>query len=260
MENLTLSVALAVRDLPAVEGFYRDVIGLQAMSRSEGSVAMGVGGTAFLHLRQEPGLLPDDPAEAGLFHTAFLLPSRADLGGWLRHVAALGLRLDGAADHLVSEAAYLRDPEGNGIEVYADRPRADWDWRDGQLAMANNRLDTPGLHAAAAPWHGAPDGTHVGHIHLRVGDVAAALPFYAGTLGLDVTRAMSQAAFLSQGGYHHHLAVNNWGSAGAGPRKPGRAGLDAVALHAAPGVLPVSNDTLQDPWGLRIQVRPASTV
>ena len=255
--DLTLAVTLAVRDLPVVERFYRDVIGLQAVARGDGSVAMGVDGAAFLHLRHKPGALPDDPAGAGLFHTAFLLPSRAGLGGWLRHADRIGVRLDGAADHLVSEAAYLHDPEGNGVEVYADRPREQWTWRNGEVAMANDRLDAPGLRAAAAPWAGAPAGTRVGHVHLRVGDVAAALPFYAGTLGLDVVRAMPQAAFLSHGGYHHHVAVNSWDSAGAGPRGPGRAGLEAVALHAAPDTLPIIDRTLSDPWNLQVHVRPA---
>ena len=253
-DSITLAVTLVVRDLDTVERFYRDVIGLHAVARERDSVAMGVDGTAFLHLRHEPQFLRDDPAGAGLFHTAFLLPSRADLGGWLTHADRAGLRLDGAADHLVSEAAYLRDPESNGVEVYADRPRAGWSWRDGQVAMANDRLDGPGLRAAATAWQGAPAGTRIGHVHLRVGDVAAATRFYTGELKLDLVRAMPQAAFLSWGGYHHHIAVNTWGSAGAGPRLAGTAGLRSVAVQAATDLLPVGAVTLHDPWGLPLHV------
>ena len=256
-DPISLSVTLAVRDLALVQRFYQDVIGLHAVAREPGSVALGMDGTAFLHLRHEPQAERDDPASAGLFHTAFLLPSRADLGGWLVHVDRVGIQLDGAADHLVSEAAYLHDPEGNGVEVYADRPRSAWSWWDGKVAMANDRLDGPGLRAAAADWKDAPAGTRIGHVHLRVGNVAEAVRFYAGTLELDLVRSMPQAAFLSWSGYHHHVAVNTWGSAGAGPRAAAVAGLHSVTMQAAPGLLPDVDDPLYDPWGLPLHVRTA---
>ncbi len=231
-------VGLAVRDLGRVEAFYREVLGFGVVERTADTVRLGAGGAGILELFHQPTALPDAPATAGLFHTAFLLPSRADLGRWLAHAGRLRQALDGAADHLVSEALYLSDPEGNGVEVYADRPRARWRWRDGpdgrRVEMATQPLDTEGLLAEAdAAWAGAPDGTRVGHVHLRVGDVAEAVRFYGDRLGMDLTAARPGAAFLSTGGYHHHIAVNAWRSAGAGRREAGRAGLAWVTLKAA---------------------------
>ncbi len=253
-----VAVALTVRDLALTEAFYRDVVGLHVVGRDDGAVHMGVGGTAFLDLLHRPDALPDDPAAAGLFHTAFLLPTRADLGRWLAHIGASGQSLDGGADHLVSEAAYLHDPEGNGIEVYADRPRVEWRWTstpDGrQVEMANRPLDTASLlQAATGPWAGAPDGTRIGHVHLRVGDTAEARRFYGGTLGMDLTRGLPAAAFFGTGGYHHDIAANTWQSQGAGQRDPRRAGLARVTFEASGGHLAPGD--LDDPWGtpLRIQ-------
>jgi catechol 2,3-dioxygenase len=271
-------VALAVRDLDRVAAFYRDVVGLEVIARADDGIRMGVAGDAFLDLLHRPDAAPDDPASAGLFHTAFLLPSRPDLGRWLAHVHALGQKLDGAADHLVSEAAYLHDPEGNGIEVYADRPRAQWGWHDGpdgrRVEMANRPLDAEGLLGLAdAPWAGAPAGTRIGHVHLRVGAVGEARRFYGDLLGLDVTVARDAAAFLSSGGYHHHIAANVWRSAGAGPRDPARAGLASVTLdiadeQARAGIMArtgartgamdhVGDGVLHDPWGTIVRLRLA---
>jgi catechol 2,3-dioxygenase len=254
-------VALAVRDLDRMAAFYRDVIGLEVVAREGDAVRLGAGGTVFLELLRRPDALPDDPGAAGLFHTAFLLPSRADLGCWLAHFRALGGQLDGEADHLVSEAAYLHDPEGNGIEMYADRPRAEWRWRgegaERRVEMANRPLDVPGLlRAAAPPWAGAPPGTQIGHVHLRVGDVGEAVRFYGDTLGMDLTAAWESAAFLSSGGYHHHIAANTWSSAGAGRRDPARAGLASVTLEVAAGHR-FDRPRLDDPWGTVLQLRAA---
>jgi len=227
-------VSVAVRDQELVAPFYRQALGLELLSQATDALQLGVGGAPLLELRHRPDLLPRDPAAAGLYHTAFLLPIRADLGRWLRHAAETGLTLDGTADHLVSEAVYLHDPEGNGIEVYADRPRSEWGWQDGQVVMANDRLDMIGLRALATErWDGAPEGTRVGHVHLQVGDTREAEHFYTGLLGLDVTRRWPQAVFLSSGGYHHHIAANIWHSAGAGRRDPGRAGLTGLVWRAA---------------------------
>ena len=261
-------VALAVRDLHRVAAFYRDVIGLEVVAEEGAAVRLGAGGTAFLDLLHRPDALPDDPAAAGLFHTAFLLPSRADLGRWLAHVRALGGRLDGAADHLVSEAAYLHDPEGNGVEVYADRPRAEWRWQgegaERRVEMANRPLGMPGLlRAAGTPWSGAPPGTRIGHVHLRVGDVGEAVRFYGGALGLDLTAAWDSAAFLSSGGYHHHIAANTWRSPGAGRRDPACAGLASVTLDVADGPamagiaqrLGTAGHRFEDPWGTVLTLR-----
>lgn len=269
-------VALAVRDLDRVEAFYRHVIGLEAIGRDgAAAVRLGTAGgsDAFLELLHRPDALPDDPAAAGLFHTAFLLPSRAHLGRWLAHLGELRHPLDGAADHLVSEAAYLSDPEGNGVEVYADRPRAEWQWtEDGgpagrRVSMANRPLDAEGLLRAAGPrWTGAPDGTRIGHVHLRVGDVSEARRFYGDALGMDLTASRPAAAFFSTGGYHHHLAANAWRSAGAGKRDPRRAGLASVTLEVSAESAPASiarlcredaltGHDLRDPWGTTLQIR-----
>jgi catechol 2,3-dioxygenase len=252
-------VALAVRDLARVAAFYCDLIGLEQISGRAGDALLGAGGTGFLHLHHRPDAGPDDPATAGLYHTAFLLPSRADLGSWLAHAGWLHTPLDGAADHLVSEAVYLSDPEGNGVEVYADRPRTDWRWSQGRVEMATHALDFRGVMAAAGPgWTGAPPGTRIGHVHLRVGDVAEAVEFWTGRIGLDLVAGLPGAAFLSSGGYHHHIAVNAWQSRGAGARDPRRAGLASVTLEAAPGTRAATAESaLADPWGTAVRVVPA---
>jgi catechol 2,3-dioxygenase len=271
------SVALAVRDLERVAAFYRDVIGLQVLARTGDAVSLGAGGAAFLDLVRRPDALPDDPAGAGLYHTAFLLPSRADLGRWLAHFGELRLPLDGAADHSVSEAVYISDPEGNGVEVYADRPRAAWHWTDGpegrRVEMVNRPLDAAGLlrEAGGARWAGAPDGTRIGHVHLRVGDLAAAEDFYHGTIGLDPTRRRNGASFLSSGHYHHHLGMNVWQSAGAGRRDEAATGLAWFSLDVeTPDLLAAQQERLRqaaanvtalsngieavDPWGTRVRL------
>ncbi len=252
-------VALTVRDLAGVEQFYRTVLGLAPIARGAGRVALGAGGAAFLHLVEDRSALPDDPAEAGLFHTAFLMPARADLARWLAHAGRLGVPIDGASDHGVSEAIYLSDPEGNGIEVYADRPRASWQWQDGQVSMTTRRLATDDLLGAAegGEWAGAPAGARIGHVHLRVGDIGAALGFYRDRLGLDLVRAAPSAAFLSTGSYHHHIAVNTWHSRGAGPRDPRRAGLAELTLAVRPGALPDPDAAMRDPWGTELRLARA---
>jgi catechol 2,3-dioxygenase len=257
-------VALTVRDLDRVSRFYEEAIGLEVVQRTADGVRLGAGGIAFLELQHRPDALPRDPAAAGLYHTAFLLPERADLGRWLAHAAELRSGLDGAADHLVSEAVYLHDPEGNGIEVYVDRPRASWQWSGGRVEMANARLDMIGLRAlATTKWTGAPTGTRVGHVHLQVGEIKAAEAFYAGVLGFEIVRERPDAVFLSTGRYHHHLACNIWESAGAGPRDPRRAGLAWVTLDAADldgmkaraGASISASEEIRDPWGTVIRVR-----
>jgi catechol 2,3-dioxygenase len=167
----------------------------------------------------------------------------------------------------VSEAVYLHDPEGNGIEIYADRPRSAWRWEqtpDGpRVLMANDRLDMIGLRAlATSPWTGAPPGTTIGHVHLQVGDAAEAERFYAGVVGFEVTRQSPQAVFLSSGGYHHHLAANTWESLGAGPRDPRQAGLAWLQLKTQrpvvetiarrTGAADLTRDGLRDKWGTQI--------
>lgn len=242
------SVTLTVRNLDRVARFYQDIIGLTPIASTDVSVWLGIDGRKLLLLQHRPDLRPVDPADAGLFHTAFLLPTRADLGRWLTHAAASGVTIQGAADHLVSEAVYLADPEGNGIEIYADRPRDAWRWEGPLIVMANARLDLGALMALdSAPWTGAPSGTAIGHVHLQVGDLAVAEPFYVAGLGLDIMARLPQALFVAADGYHHHLALNTWNSQGAGPRDPGRAGLATVTLRT-----PSPQPPMIDPWGTTI--------
>src|SRR6516225_7665717 len=229
------AIGLKVRDIDRLTGFYRDVIGLAVIDRDKDSAALGAGGIAFVHLEHQPSAKPDDSREAGLYHTAFLMPTRADLARWIMHAARDRVPFTGASDHDVSEAIYLDDPEGNGVEVYSDRPREKWR-RDGELIFQKtDPLDIDAIireiDAATATYPSAPEGLRIGHIHLRVGDVARAEAFYSGVLGLDVTRRRTGATFLSSGGYHHHVAVNVWHSNGAGIRNGKRAGLDWFAME-----------------------------
>lgn len=246
------SLALTVRDLDAVGDFYQRVIGLDPISRDGEALILGQGDLPLMELRRDTRAI-SHPREAGLFHTAFLLPTRQDLGRWLRHAAGLGVRLEGASDHLVSEALYLSDPEGNGIEIYADRPRRDWDTDGTRVRMDTIALDLNELASAPGDWRGAPDDTVIGHVHLQAGDIAQAEAFYADQLGFDLSSRMAGASFYATGGYHHHLATNIWHSRGAGPRSEGSAGLAELRLSAVPEALRTGTDrAFTDPWGNRI--------
>jgi catechol 2,3-dioxygenase len=241
-------VALRVRDLDRVSPFYRDAIGLEEVPAPDGAVGLGAGGVRLLTLVGDPDARTPDALSAGLFHTAFLLPSRAALAGWLAHAIARQLPIDGASDHLVSEAIYLADPEGNGIEVYADRPRSAWRWDTAAVAMDTRPLDCRGLLATAAgPVHTLPPGTRVGHVHLKVGDTIEAESFWTAALGLEVTSRRPGAVFMAADGYHHHVAANAWMSRGAGPRDLQTTGLMwfSVAGRALP------DGGVADRWGNR---------
>lgn len=264
-------VRLRVRDLAGVSGFYQDVLGLVSVGQSDGRVILGATRTPLLELLGDPDLAPLDRRQAGLFHTAFLLPDRASLARWLGFVVQRQVALLGASDHRVSEAIYLADPEGNGIEVYADRPLAAWRSTGGQLDMPSDRLDLQELLDAAGDgaWTGMPAGSVIGHLHLQVGDTAAAERFYRDVLGFDVTCRYRGGSFFGAGGYHHQLAANTWNSRGAGPRADRMAGLDNVELvvgdgavrgaieararHAGLRAEPDGEGTvLRDPWGTAI--------
>jgi len=268
------AVALKVRDLDRIAAFYRDAIGLAVLDRSTGAATLGAGGVPFVHLEHRADAKPDDTREAGLYHTAFLTPTRADLARWILHVARNRVQLTGASDHAVSEAFYLDDPEGNGIEVYYDRPAETWQWTGNDLRITTDPLDIDDILREVPPtatFAGAPDGMRIGHVHLRVGDVGRAETFYRDALGLDVTRRRHGASFMSSGRYHHHIAGNVWHSAAAPVRDDNRAGLSWLALEAADAAAfdhaqarlaqaghklePVANGVeTTDPWGTRIRI------
>lgn len=229
------AAALRVRDLDNMVTFYRIAIGLEVISQDADGAVMGVGGRPLLHLISRPDAPRESPINAGLYHIAFLMPSRADLARWLVHSVYREIPLTGLADHSVSEAIYLDDPEGNGLEIYADRPRGTWQWAGGNVAMGTLPLDVDGLLAlvntSVNDFDTAPEGMFIGHVHLRVGDIATGRAFYEDALGFEhMVEARRDSAFLASGGYHHHLALNIWGSVGAGPRKPETTGLDWFSL------------------------------
>jgi catechol 2,3-dioxygenase len=211
---------------------------------------LGTGGIKLLALEARPDAANEARTAAGLYHTAFLMPTRKDLARWLVHAARGRVPLSGFADHRVSESVYLDDPEGNGIEVYADRTPDSWKWENGSVAMATDQLDFDSLLALTDTrtpnYAKAPDDLRIGHIHLRVGDLKQADRFYGGTIGLDPTRKRSGAAFLSSGRYHHHLGINVWQSAGAGPR-------DSTAMGLAWFSLEVASDEMLQAQMLRLQ-------
>ena len=267
------AVALAVRDLERMRTYYRDLLGLTEIDRGSDTVRLGVGDVTLLELQHRPDATPDDARTAGLYHTAFLMPTRGDLARWVLRVAQNRVPVTGVSDHLVSEAIYLDDPEGNGVEVYSDRAPETWRRNGDLIEITTDPLDIDDLVRAAgeATYDGAPEGLRVGHVHLRVGDVAQAEAFYRDALGLTVTRHRQGASFMSSGGYHHHIAANVWHSRGAGPRDPNRAGLARVAfeaidrtaldaaaarLNATGGSVTAIADGIEtvDPWGTRIRV------
>ena len=252
-------IGLVARDANALSAYYRDVVGLKELGHSNGHITLGVGDRPLMEIEQSTAVRPDDPRSAGLYHTAFLLPSRTDLGRWIKHAIENRIRLDGASDHLVSEALYLTDPEGNGVEIYADRPKESWDWNGKSVRMATDPLDAEGIIASAsgAPdWTGAPDNSLIGHVHLRVGDVRAAEGFWNEDVGFDtVLNYGGQAVFLSTGGYHHHVGANMWQSRGAGVREDDRSGLSFVEFRSRTAK---DEQTHVDPWGNVIRIVPAA--
>jgi catechol 2,3-dioxygenase len=251
------------------------MMGLELLDRTPERLSLGAGGRAFLFLDVRPDAPPRVEETTGLYHVAILVPDRASLGGALARIAAAGVRL-GASDHLVSEALYIWDPDHNGLEIYRDRPRKEWSWRNGRVQMATEPLDRRSVASegidAGKHLEPMPAGTRIGHVHLQVGDLAQAHDFYTGVLGFEPTSARGGALFVSAGGYHHHLGLNVWHSLNAPPPAPNaaglvefdvvvpdRAGLDAARrrLEAA-GYEPTGsaeNFRLLDPWQIPIRLR-----
>ncbi|MFC0211043.1 VOC family protein [Paenibacillus chartarius] len=215
-------VSLKVQSLERSLAFYQEVIGFRVLNRTDSSAQLTADGKkALLSIEVPEDAVPKAGRTTGLYHFALLLPSRADLARIVRHFAENGVQL-GASDHLVSEALYLSDPDGNGIEVYRDRDPSEWAWRDSEVAMAVDPLNFQDLLTAGGqqPWDGLPAGTVMGHIHLHVSELRRTEEFYIKGLGFDVVaRFGSQALFISTGNYHHHIGLNTWNGVGA-PQPP----------------------------------------
>jgi catechol 2,3-dioxygenase len=268
------AVSLVVQDLERMTAYYRDVLGLAVIERGEGQAKLEAGGAVLLVLEHKPSAPFEARGSAGLFHTAFLMPTRRDLARWLVHVASNRVRLTGFSDHSVSEAIYLDDPEGNGIEVYADRPPEQWRWEAGSVIMSTEQLDIDNLvsltNIRVNDYAGAPEGLRIGHVHLRVGDLTPAGSFYA-AIGMAPTRQRSGAAFMSSGRYHHHLGLNVWQSRGAGQRDASATGLGWFSLEAENADMLAAQERrlreagltvtamaggveTADPWGTRVRL------
>ncbi|MDB6064405.1 MAG: Glyoxalase/bleomycin resistance protein/dioxygenase [Pedosphaera sp.] len=216
-------VRLRTADLERALGFYSGTLGFEVLATDQNNVALSPPGKdqPLIVLTHDPKAPPRPPRTTGLFHLAIRYPARSDLAAAFLRLARRNYPLQGASDHIVSEALYLADPDGNGVELYTDRPRSQWSWRNGQIAMSTERLDLDDLlatatnHSTDSPM---PTGTDLGHLHLNVADLAAAARFYNEFLGLAVTqRSYPGALFLSAGGYHHHIAVNTWAGRASPP-------------------------------------------
>lgn len=271
------TVRLRVADLARSIEFYQAVLGMRVLERDAKSASLGAQreSASVVELIEEPGIAPASRrGRLGLYHYAVLLPDRAALGRFMRHVSDLGM-IPGAADHLVSEALYLQDPDGLGIEVYADRPRDTWRHEGGEIAMATAPLDVDALLDAAGDerWRGMPVGTAIGHVHLHVGELSEARGFFSGALGFLVTTASYPGAlFFGAGRYHHHVGTNTWAGAGARPTRADEAGLvewtielpDAASLDAAANNISAAGHDITragsgvvttDPWGTAVRLR-----
>jgi catechol 2,3-dioxygenase len=226
--------ALRVADADRSLEFYVGKIGLALRERSGTTVLLGTEEADVLRLDIEPGIAPRNYKETGLYHVAILVPDRPSLGAAIARLSAHDVRL-GAADHLVSEAIYIWDPDNNGIEIYRDRPRAEWSWRGDQVQMANKPLDFKGLLSERGvetlALHPMKNGTRVGHIHLQADDLAKAREFYGEIVGFAPTATLPGAQFLGAGGYHHHLGTNIWESRNGPPPSPDSAGLSLITFE-----------------------------
>lgn len=226
-------VHLYVQDLARSLRYYQEVIGFKVLSSSGNTAELTADGKTVLVKLEQPADVTAKPKRTtGLYHYALLLPSRADLAQIVLHFAELGIPL-GSADHLVSEALYLNDPDGNGIEIYRDRDPSEWNWRNDEVNMTTDPLDFRGLLAGVEqqPWEGLPAGTIMGHLHLHVSRLDMAETFYVKGLGFQVVnRYGGQALFVSTGGYHHHIGLNTWNGVGAPPPPANSTGMHACTM------------------------------
>ncbi len=230
------SVSLTVSDLDRSLEFYTDVLGLQAMRRSGHDVTLGAGGPALVRLSAREGAVRKPRRTSGLYHVAILVPNRAALGRSLWRLTERRWALTGASDHLVSEALYLDDPDGLGIEIYRDRPRETWRYEDGEVAMASEPLDLQAIAdepGADVAWTGLEAGTVIGHVHLHVPDLGRAEAFYCDGVGFTPRlRRYPGALFVAAGGYHHHLGLNVWAGPDAPPPPENAVGLRSFSIEA----------------------------
>lgn len=221
------SLTLKVLDLTEMRRFYTEVLGFEIIKEKEHEIILGIGGQGILVLQYSAELQAKTGRYAGLYHFAILLPNRKELGKMLVHLHENRIPL-GSSDHQVSEALYLSDPEGNGIEIYRDREPDEWNWRGENVHMTVDPLDVEGVVQAAQTerWSGMPEGTVLGHIHLHVSDIQAAHEFYTEVLGFDLVASLGgQALFVSDGKYHHHIGLNIWNGTGIPALPKGTAGL-----------------------------------
>lgn len=246
------TVTLYVRDLTAHQRFYGDLIGMDAIEKTSTSLTLGSAGSPLLILQEKLDLPFPARAEAGLYHTAFLFTSPSELAETLMRIAHHAPNLyEGSSDHLVSEAFYFRDPEGNGVELYLDRPRSEWQWENGQIKMGSEYIDAQAFIQKHVP-HSQSGSISIGHIHLKVGDITLAQRFYGEQLGFDVVAKLPSALFVSAGGYHHHIGLNTWESLGAGTRKPS---LGLASFTIINPTLKEDEIIVEDPWGIPIVIR-----
>lgn len=273
-------VRLQIADLPRSLAWYEGRLGLRVLNRDTSSALLGAAdGRPLVELRERVTVKPVPRAgRTGLYHFAILLPDDASLGRFLRHLDGTGERV-GMSDHLVSQSLYLHDPDNLGIEVYADRPRESWRRIGRELMMATDPLDVDGLmrEAGSVQWSGMPGGTVMGHVHLRVGDIAGASSYYSDGLGFDrMVWQYPGALFLAAGGYHHHLGTNTWSGPGATPPPADEAQLLEWTIELPAGAIEAARESLvragyqaefesgsgamvtADPWGTRIRLQTAA--
>ncbi|MCA1321418.1 VOC family protein [Bacillus tianshenii] len=227
-------VVITVADIDRSLAFYQEIIGFKVLKKSEKKATLTADGmTALLSIEQPEDVSPKGRRTTGLYHFAILLPDRRNLGSFIQHLIQKKHSIQGASDHLVSEALYMADPDGNGIEVYTDRPSSSWNWQEQEVEMTSEALDIQSIlsESEGTEWNGLPSETRMGHIHLHVAELAESANFYTKGLGFDiVNRYGGQALFLSSGKYHHHIGLNTWNGVGAPKPENNSVGLKHFTL------------------------------